>query len=310
MRVVVTGANGFIGLHTVDALLKRGYQVVAIDLGDDRLRRRFFNKRKITTVLEDITSQDLENWMMEGDKVLHLAAIAKFSEAKQRPVVTVETNVLGTFNVIQCCLKRGVERLVFSSTGSVYSQSVQIPIKEDSPREPVSVYGFSKKQAEDWIFFFASQLKYIVLRYGYVYGEGKNWGAVGTFLKQIKQGKRPTIFGGDQTNDFTYVKDIVEANILALETKNTNNVFNIGTGEPVNIKDVCKTCLEALGSDLEPAILPLRSFDYMRFVYDISKAMTLLGYNPRWNLRTGVADMVRELSAERQYLSQQSKNLR
>ena len=310
MRVVVTGANGFIGLHTVDALLRRGYQVVAIDLKDDRLRERFFNKKRITTVLEDITSKDLENWMMEGDKVLHLAAIAKFSEAKQRPVVAVETNVLGTFNVIQCCLKRGVERLVFSSTGSVYSRDVQIPIKEDSPRRPMSIYGFSKKQAEDWIFFFASQLKYIVLRYGYVYGAGKNWGAVGTFLKQIKQGRRPTIFGGDQTNDFTYVKDIAEANILALETANTNNVFNIGTGESVNIKDVCKICLETLGSKLEPEISPLRSLDYMRFVYDISKAMKLLGYTPRWNLRAGITDTVRESSVERQYLSQQSKNLR
>ena len=310
MRVVVTGANGFIGLHTVDALLRRGYHVVAIDLRDDRLRGRFFNKRRITTVLEDVTSKDLENWMMEGDKVLHLAAIAKFSEAEQRPVVTIETNVLGTFNVIQCCLKRGVERLVFSSTGSVYSKDVQIPIKEDSPKRPVSIYGFSKRQAEDWIFFFASQLKYVVLRYGYVYGAGKNWGAVGTFLKQIKQGRRPTIFGGNQTNDFTYVKDIVEANILALETENTNEVFNIGTGEPVNIKDVCKICLDALGSNLEPTISPLRSFDYAKFVYDISKAIKLLGYNPRWNLRVGITDMVRELSTERQYLPQQSKNLR
>jgi UDP-glucose 4-epimerase len=287
MKVVVTGANGFVGLHTVKGLLDAGYNVLATDITDSKLKTEFKeNKRcRITTI--NILDEDLKNIIEKGDKVLHLAAIAKFDEARRN------LNIEGTLNIIQACIKKKAERLVYSSTGSVYSHNAPIPIREDAKREPDSIYGLTKKQAEEWIFLYGENLPYVILRYGYVYGKGKDWGAVGAFLKRLKQGERPLIFGGKQTNDFIYIKDIVQANLLALETEHVRRAYNIGSGRAMSIKDVCELCIDAMKTDLTMEIKPARVFDFPVFVYDISKAQALLNFEPKWNLRKGIEDMLK-----------------
>jgi UDP-glucose 4-epimerase len=293
MSVVVTGANGFVGIHTVRRLLDEGYNVSAVDISDSRMQSEFGSNKHCTITRGDIVAQDMRRIIEKDTKVLHLAAVPKFAEAREDPQKAVRVNIEGTLNIMQACIEKKAERLVYSSTGSVYSPSVPVPIREDAAREPTSVYGLTKKQAEDWIFFYGNRLPYIILRYAYVYGKGKDWGAVGAFLQRIKEGRQPAVYGGKQTNDFIYIRDIVQANLLALETDRTRQVYNIGTGRATSIKDVCELCLKAAATDLKMKIEPAREFDFPVFVYDISKAQTLLGFDPKWNISDGVEDILK-----------------
>jgi len=294
LKVIVTGANGFIGIHTVKGLLNGGYKVKAVDVRTERLKEFSDNKRFVVQEM-DIIEEDFKKLIGRGDKVLHLAATARFESAKANPQRAVRVNVEGTLNVIRACIEKKAERLVYSSTGSVYSLSAPVPIREDAPKEPSNVYGLTKKMAEDWIMFYGSQLPYVILRYGYIYGKGKDWGAIGAFLKRLSNNQQPVVFGGDQTNDFVYVKDVVKANLLALETVYTNQAYNIGTGRATSIKDVCEYCTRAMKSDLKMKIEAARRFDFPVFVYDISRARTLLRFEPEWNVLDGIAEMVKEM---------------
>lgn len=294
LSVVVTGANGFIGFHTVQALLERGYKVKAVDLNTENLTRLAMDP-KLAIHQIDVTSLALKNVLEVGDKMLHLAAVAHFV-GRQDAGKAVETNVNGTINVLECCLQKHVERIVYSSTGSVYSRDASVPIREDAKLGPSedNYYGWSKLQAEQWIQIYQRFLPYIILRYAYVYGPNKDWGAIGAFIKQLRNKEQPVVFGGNQTNDFIYVQDVVDANLLALETSYTNQAYNIGTGRATSIRDACEYCIEALDSRLQPKYEPARSFDYPVFVYDISKANTLLNFMPKWNLLHGIKDMVKQ----------------
>lgn len=283
-RVVVTGGAGFIGKHTIKELVKRGYEVVTVD-------KKPSNDlpREVETVVCDIAIEGGLNGIIElDDKVLHLAAITRFELAERHPCETVRTNVLGTMNVIQACIERGAERLVFSSSGSVYGPNVPVPISVVAPRKPKSLYGLTKKIAEDLIFFHGVELPFIILRYGYIYGKGKDWGAIGAFLKSIQEGTPPTVYGGRQTIDFICVEDVVQANLLALESPHLNQAYNIGSGVPVSIMEVCGACIKAMGADTKPVIKPMREFDFGAFVYDISKAKSMLGFEPRYELEEGI----------------------
>jgi len=294
LNVIVTGANGFIGLHTIRGLLRMGYNIKAVDVKTERLEEFSSNEHCAVHNL-DVTDDDFKDLIMMGDKVLHLAAVARFETADANPRRAVQVNVEGTLNVIQACIEKKAERLVYSSTGSVYSLDAPVPIREDAPRKPSSVYGMTKKMAEDWIMFYGNRLPYVILRYGYIYGKDKDWGAIGAFIKKLSNNERPVIFGGNQTNDFVYVKDVVEANLLALETTYTNQAYNIGIGRATSIRDVCDYCIKAMKSDLKMKIEPARTFDYSIFVYDISKATTLLRFEPKWSVLDGITDMMKEL---------------
>jgi len=293
VKVVVTGANGFVGTHTVRQLLDRGDQVVALDLNTEGLSKIFKHDANCKIVQCNVVNEKIKDHVSQGDKILHLAAVPRFDEAERNPQRAVRVNVEGTLNVIQACIEKKAERLVYSSTGSVYSRNATVPIREDAPREPDSIYGLTKKQAEDWIITYGGRLPYVILRYGYVYGKGKDWGAVGAFLKRLKEEKRPTVFGGKQTNDFIYIKDIVQANLLALETILLNQAYNIGSGRATSIKDVCELCIKAVRSNLKMEIKAARAFDFPVFVYDISKAQTLLGFEPKWSIMDGIEDALK-----------------
>ncbi len=291
--MIVTGAAGFIGMHTIREFLNKGYNVEAVDIKTGGLKEFSNNKRCVIHDM-DILDEGFKDLIEMGDKVLHLAAIARFEKAAANPRLAVRVNVEGTLNIIKACIEKKADRLVYSSTGSVYSLDAPVPIREDAPREPSSLYGLTKRMAEDWIMFYGNQLPYVILRYGYIYGKGKDWGAIGAFLKRLSNNQQPVVFGGNQTNDFVYVKDVVKANLLALETVYTNQAYNIGAGRATSIRDVCEYCIKAVKSDLKMKIEPARTFDYPVFVYDISRARTLLRFEPEWNVLNGITDMVKE----------------
>lgn len=275
-RIVVTGGSGFVGSHTIKALEEKGYDVFNYDLvGGNDIRNLEY----------------LKFFLEEGDKVLHLAAIARFAEADNDPLLAFETNVIGTKNVAEACKFAKVERMVYSSTGSVYMPIEQEPpITEEFKCRGNSVYGCSKYIGE--LMIKKVGIPYLILRYAHLYGIGKvGHGAIGGFIDRMNRGLAPRLFGGKQSNDFTYIQDIVQANILALETDNPkaiNQVYNIGTGEELTTEQVFEILRKHFKYDKEFDRLPQRTVDPLRFVYDISKAKKLLGYKPNFTFEGGM----------------------
>ena len=281
MKTVVTGSEGFVGMNTIPLLEKAGHNVFRFDL-----RTGY-----------DIRDYDqLKSFINKGDKVLHLAAIARFAEADADPYTAWETNVLGTLNVARVCKENGAERMVYSSTASVYMPIDQEPpITEDFPAKGNSVYGCSKYIGEQAIK--RTDIPYIILRYAHLYGEGKlGHGAVGGFISRMTRGLTPTLYGGKQSNDFTYVKDIAIANLMALTVDNPealNETYNIGTGEELTTEECFNIMAEKFGYDKELERFPARTVDPLRFVFDIKKAEKLLGFKAKYNFRDGLDDYLK-----------------
>jgi len=274
MKVVVTGGSGFVGSNTLKELGKREQQ--------------WFNYDMVTGC--DILNYDqLCSVINEGDKVLHEAAIARFAEADADPLKAYRINVQGTENVVKACMAKGAERLIYASTGSVYMPLEQEPpITEDFPARGNSIYACSKCTAEKVVM--EGTTPWVILRYAHLYGEGKiGHGAVGGFIDRMNKGLRPIIFGGKQSNDFCLIDDIVHANILALDTPNVNEAYNIGIGEELTTIHVFEILRDFFKYDTTFEMRPAREVDPIRFVFDISKAERLLGYAPKYTFERGIA---------------------
>jgi len=274
-RIVITGDMGFVGKHTAKALVDKGYDVVGYDIIDG---------------FDLLDYQQLCSVIHKGDKVLHEAAIARFADADKDPLLAYRVNVQGTENVVRACAKKGAERLVYASTGSVYMPiDREMPITEDFQVRGNSIYGCSKCVAEKIVQ--QGKTPWIILRYAHLYGEGKiGHGAIGGFIDKMQKGQSPVIFGGQQSNDFTGIKDIVQANILALESDRLNEVYNIGTGVELTTIRVFEILRDFFKYNKEFDIRPQRTVDAQRFAYDITKARNLLGYEPHYTFEQGLRD--------------------
>ena len=295
-RIVITGAAGFIGTAMREDYRKYSQdfgEVLAIDLPTSDLHVQ----KGSSVAYCDIVGDAIRKYIRPGDKVLHLAAIATFQESEEDPLAAIAVNIGGTLKVIEACNAAGAERLVFSSTGSVLSMKAEVPFKEDAPVDPPNFYGWTKAKAEELIHR-RCRVPWVILRYGYVYGATKLHGAIGAFFKLLRDGKQPTIFGGKQTNDFTYIDDIIQANRKALWTEHTNQLYHIGSGRANSILDVYDAVADALDSVIKPKIEPARIGDYPVFLYDISKAEQLLEYKPDWTLKEGVARVAKILGSK------------
>lgn len=286
MKILVTGDKGFVGTETVKLLEENGHKVYGYDLmaGWD-LR----DKDQLEAFVDNDSSASFPDTKV--DRVLHLAAIARFDEADANPIRTHETNVLGTMNVVDVCKKYHIP-LVFASTGSAYMPiKLDPPITESFPIMGNSVYGCSKALADLYV---QTHNPHIVLRYAHLYGREKRYhGLIGGFASRIEHDLEPVLYGGKQSNDFCYIKDIARANLLALEASwdKWNQVYNIGTGQELTAEEAGKAVCDALGYTGEIQIKPGRSVDAQRFVFDISKAKRMLGYEPQYDFKAGLADM-------------------
>ena len=290
MKVIITGGSGFVGSHTIKALKEKGYEVFNYDIRNKDGSEKGWDIRN-RYLLEEVIE--------EGDKVLHLAAIARFGEADKDPLLAFETNVLGTQNIAKACEVNGAERMVYSSTGSVYMPIEQEPpITEDFICRGNSVYACCKYLGELMIKKECKTAPYIILRYAHLFGEGKTGhGAVGGFIDRMNRGLLPILYGGKQSNDFTYIKDVVEANIRALECDKEcfNQAYNIGTSEELTTIQVFEILKEIFGYNTEFERLPARSVDPLRFVFDVSKAERELGFKAKFNFREGMADWLNDI---------------
>ena len=283
MKILITGNLGFIGTATQKMLEEMGYDVIGYDVLEGKDIR---------------DGNQLDAFINEAkpNRILHLAAIARFSEADRDPKLVFETNIVGTWNVARSATKHHIP-VVYSSTGSAIMplNEYEPPYNEDIPARGNSVYGTSKAIGE---FLIKEAKPYIILRYAHIYGKEKRYhGLVGGFLARIEKGMKPTLYGGKQGNDFCYIDDIVQANMLALTTpfENWNEIYNVGTGEELTAEEAGKMVCEVFGYKGEIEKKIGRTVDPQRFVFDITKIKNRLGYNPKVSFRKGLEDMVKQM---------------
>ncbi len=279
MRILITGARGFIGSAT---LKTRGLEGIweSYDLMDGLDIR---DKKQLFDVAEDFLP----------DRILHLAAIARFADADKNPVLAWEINVGGTKNVVEVAKELHIP-LVFSSTGSVLMplDGIEPPFDEDVRARGNSHYGCSKAVGEQLV---KTHTPHIVLRYGHIYGkEKRHHGLVGAFVDRIGRGIRPRLYGGQQTNDFIYVKDVARANKLALEASWDcwDHTYNIGTGVELSAEDAGSMICYVLGYKGGMEKVESRTVDPQRFLLDVSKAERMLGFKAEYGFRQGLKDML------------------
>ena len=278
-KFLITGNLGFVGKETQNFLEANGHEVIGYDILDHKDIRD--GKQFEETVLT-----------LRPDRILHLAAVARFAEADKDPKLCYETNVMGTRNVAVVAGKTHTP-LVYASTGSVYMPiNRDPPITEEFPTCGNSVYGCSKYVGECMVRELASP--WIILRYAHLYGkEKRQHGLIGGFLERIERGLSPTLYGGKQSNDFTYIKDVAVANYLALVASwdKWNQSYNIGTGEELTAEEAGKSVCKISGYKGKIEIKEQRTVDPGRFVYDVSKAGRMLGFKADYTFEKGLEDM-------------------
>ncbi len=303
MRIVVTGALGFIGHHLCIGLAKEGYKVLGIDNLSRGKRERIdlLRNHGVDIVLADI--RDSSNIMktfreFKPEIVMHLAALISVDESFKKPLLYEDVNVKGTINIILASNKTNVWRIVYASSAAVYGNPVKLPIDEEHPLRPLSPYGASKLAGEMYIkTIFNGKEGYVILRLFNVYGLGQNpeyAGVITKFMERLERKLPPIIYGdGTQTRDFIHVLDVVEAFIKAIEVNESNVVLNIGTGKQTSIKELAYTMIKLYGLDLQPIYAPPRKGDIKHSYADISKAKKILKWEPKISLEDGLRMLIR-----------------
>jgi UDP-glucose 4-epimerase len=295
LKVLVTGGCGFIGSHIVDMLIEHDYEVVVIDNLSTSSKKSLHRDATLHEV--DITNiEDLEK-IFEKEKpafVIHQAAQVSVSASMHDPIQDARQNVLGSLNVLQCCVNHHVKKIIYASSCAVYGETDDLSIIESSPIQPLSFYGLSKYTPESYMELYSRQygLPYTILRYANVYGPRQSvkgeGGVVAVFIQKMLNNDIPVIFGdGDQTRDFVYVKDVARANLLALE-KGINGVLNIGTNTKTSINQLVHTLSLFLPLKGDPIYQPERPGDIRFSRLDASKANQILHWEPLFDLPKGL----------------------
>ncbi|MBI3399622.1 MAG: SDR family oxidoreductase [Deltaproteobacteria bacterium] len=299
MRILVTGGAGFIGSHIVDAYLQEGHEVTVVDdLSTGKKENINPNARFFKA---DIYAEYIENIFKQGrfDVINHHAAQIDVRKSVADPVFDARVNILGLLNLLQTCMKYGVKKFIFASTGgAIYGEQKEFPAQESHPTQPLSPYGIAKLAGEHYLFFYkkAYGLHSTILRYANVYGPRQDphgeAGVVAIFAQKLLKGEQPVINGdGMQTRDFVYVGDVVRANILSLSC-NEGEVFNIGTGKETTIHQLFKALVNSTGVRFQEKYGPPKSGEQKRSVIDFTKANKKLGWSPIISCEDGLRKTV------------------
>ena len=294
---VVTGGAGFIGSHLVDELIRRGYEVRVVDNLVAGKREHVHPDAKFHQV--DIRDEEALRPIVDGATyVFHLAALPRIQFSIDFPHESNSVNIAGTLKVLHAAKEGGVRKFIYSASGSVYGNQETLPLHEGLPTDPVSPYALQKYVGEEYVRLYADihRLSGVSLRYFNVYGPRMNFdgGAytlvIAAFLKEKKNGQPLQITGrGDQTRDFTHVRDVVRANILAAESgiAASGERINIGAGRNVSINELAKL----IGGSVE--FVAARK-ENIHSQADNRRAKELLGWEPEIRLEEGIAELLRE----------------
>ena len=301
----MTGGAGFVGSHTVDAILDKGASVWVLDnltTGSIKNLQKWRKDRRLHFRKGSIIQSKLvESLVRHVDAVIHLAAIISPYYSVKKPEIVNEVNVGGTLNVLNAALKAKTQRLVFASSSSVYGEQTRYPISEENPLRPLTPYGASKLSGEKYCGAYTQTygLSTVSLRYFNIYGPRQSAnpysGVIAIFSKQLRKGLRPTIYGdGSQTRDFIHVSDVVRANLQALNaTAGTGEAFNVGTGRAITINELASMLAKlANRPEITPTHAPTRKGDIKDSYADITRAEKVLGFHPKIELEKGLLPLV------------------
>ena len=304
-KVVVTGGAGFIGSHLALTLAERNHCTVIDDLSTGKIQNiaPAIPDGRLEFVAGTVTDlQLLQRVFQRADYVFHQAAMVSVPRSMERPMDCAVTNIIGTLNVLMAARHNRVKKVIFASSSSVYGETPDLPKNEQAEPKPQSPYAASKLAGEHYCEVFARSfaLPTACLRYFNVYGprqdpRSRYAAVIPKFIQRVLNGEPPIIFGdGNQTRDFTFVKDVVEANILAAEA-NVTGVFNIGTGKSISINDLATMIMDVTGVRLAPVYEPERSGDIRHSLADIAKA-SAMGYRPKHSLREGINETLKYIA--------------
>ena len=298
-RYLVTGGAGFIGSHLVETLLDRGEEVRVLDnfLTGKRENLASFGGR-LELLEGDLRDPDACRRAVDGvDFVLHEAALPSVPRSVADPFTTDEINVRGTLNLLWAAARAKVRRLVFASSSSVYGDAPGLPKREGEEGRPLSPYAASKWAGEKYLQVFAKtfDLETVSLRYFNVFGPRQDpasqyAAAVPLFITRILRGEAPTVFGdGEQSRDFTYVANVVEANLLACTAGGAaGGVFNVACADRITVNVLIAKINEILGKSIAPVYAAPRPGDIRHSFADISAAERELGYRPAVGFEEGL----------------------
>ncbi len=301
MRTLVTGVAGFIGSHLAERLLAEGHEVMGVDCFTPYYARSakeanlqgLLLRPRFTFVEGDLLKLDLGELIKGITHIFHQAAQAgvRSSWGKEFEIYT-SLNVLATQLLLEACKGSALERFVYASSSSVYGDAAALPLREDSLPQPVSPYGVTKLAAEHLCHTYACSyaIPVVSLRYFTVYGPRQRPDmAFHRFMRSIIRDEEIEVYGdGNQTRDFTFVADAVEANLLAAQCARSGAVFNIGGGSRVMLKEVLETIQDIAGRRARMKYLPGQRGDMKHTMADTARAHGELGYRPRVELKTGL----------------------
>lgn len=300
-KILVTGCAGFIGSHVTDALINLGAIVYGIDdlnTGSYENIKHLLNNPNFRFTRGDICSKETISNLVEKVEYVYHAAVRGIGLSTKNPYLDLKVNIEGTLLLLELLRNTGVVRLVFASSASVYGNPKKLPEKENDPTFPLSPYGVSKLAAERYVMAYHSlyNLPVVALRYFNVYGPRQRWdsiygGVVSIFLNNALRKKPLPIYGsGNQTRDFTYVDDVVQATLLAFTKRGAiGKVINIAAGKQYKVKMLAKIVKKISGQDLKLLHVEKRLIDNVRRRFgDISLARKILDYHPAVNLDMGL----------------------
>lgn len=303
MKILITGGAGFIGSHVADTFIAAGHQVVIVDnlssgkKGNITPQAKFYHLDICDPALEEVFAAELP------DVVDHHAAQISVPRSIENPALDAVTNILGLINVLQCCVKYLVRKVIFiSSGGAIYGEAEQYPTTEEYRPQPLSVYAVNKLAGESYLYYYNRQygLHYTTLRYANVFGPRQDAhgeaGVVSIFVEKLLAGLTPVVYAySDQPEgmirDYVYVADVARANLLALE-KGDNDYFNIGTCQETTTSLLYNSIMWQLGLDRPPEIGGPRKGDLRRSMLDYSKAFRELGWSPLYSLEDGIKETI------------------
>lgn len=299
MRYLVTGGAGFIGSNTVDELVRRGHGVVVLDdLSSGKEENLAEVRTKITFVKGSIGElESVQRAMQQAEYVIHLAARTSVPRSVKDPIDTNRINVEGTLNVLVAARDNRVKRVVFAASSSAYGETPTLPKNESMRPEPISPYGVSKYAGELYAQAFGRcyGLEIVCLRYFNIFGPRQDpdspySGVLSRFTTAFLQDEQPVVFGdGEQTRDFTFVDNAVEANLLACEAPAASGkVFNIGTGDRYSLNQTLEILRRLSGRQLPAKYEPPREGDIRDSQADITSAREFLGYEPAVRFEEGL----------------------
>ena len=304
---LVTGGCGFIGSHICEDLVARGHTVRVLDNLASGYRSNIEHLGPAVELqLGDVRSPDDVRKAVAGVRgVFHEAALVSVFDSVQRPQDNHDINATGTLNVLLAARDAGVQRVVLASTAAAYGNDPELPKREDMRPQPESPYAVAKVAGEHYLRLFASlyALPTVVLRYFNVFGPRQDpkspySGVISRFCADVTAGRTPTVFGdGEQTRDFVFVKDVVQANWRAMsdQVPGRGQIYNVASGRTASLLDLLATLGRLTGRTVTPAFQPARAGDIRHSAADIAKATRELGYQPQFDLATGLEGLLKSL---------------